>query len=79
MRPQTPQHGVRRIRVRSPIAGVDADRRPFAVEPNVYVAEDAGDKVLLTPSEGIGSPLAVVPTPTFDGWLRRRDVVYLSW
>jgi hypothetical protein len=79
MRPKTPHHGARRVRVRQAIEGVDSDDRPIAVEPNVYLAEDVDDRVALLPSDGEGQALHVVPALTFDGWLRRRDVVYLSW
>jgi hypothetical protein len=79
MRPKTPHHGARRVRVKLVIDGMDTDHRPVAVEPNLYLAEDVDDQVLLLPSDGEGAPLAVVPALTFDGLLRRREVVYLSW
>jgi hypothetical protein len=79
MRPKQPHQGARRVRVRSAIAAIDVAHQAVAIQPNVYLAEDAGDKVALLPSDGDGAPLVEVPALIFDGWLRRRDVVYLSW
>lgn len=79
MRPKQPNHGARRVRVSAPIAAADTAGRAVAISPNVYLARDDGGKVSLMPSDGEGAPLAEVPELMFDGWLRRREVVYLSW
>ena len=67
------------MRIRSLIEIPAAGHRPVKIEPDVYLAEDVDDKVILLPSDGEGQPLAVMPTLTFDGLLRRREAVFLSW
>jgi hypothetical protein len=60
------------------MASVDAGGRAVIVNARVYRCVEDGGHVTLTPEDAAVPPIEVALS-TFDGWLARREVVFLSW
>ncbi len=74
---ESPPHH-RRVRVEHLLATVDTAGRPVVMMPMEFTATDLGHTIQLVALGSRAAPVELPPS-TFNHWLWRREVVFVSW